>query len=143
MFLIEDKIEILYYRKKELLQVRWVTSPKNDLIADSVCLLVLQIKENPTPQLVSMMSIAADQRQDQVFTAKLGTVLESHFDEVVADFEGQPGHFMVAHPERGRMVIDSVAKRIVQADDEDMAEFGVEILASLQEAALPYTVSQF
>ena len=48
-FLIEGQIEVLYFRKKELLQVQWLTSPKNDLIADSVCLLVLQIKENPTP----------------------------------------------------------------------------------------------
>lgn len=61
-FLIEGQIEVLYFRKKELLQVQWLTSPKNDLIADSVCLLVLQIKENPTPQLVQMMQIAADQR---------------------------------------------------------------------------------
>ena len=48
-FVIEGQIEVLYFRKKELLQVQWLTSPKNDLIADSVWLLVLQIKENPTP----------------------------------------------------------------------------------------------
>ena len=51
-FIVEGQIEVLYFRKKELLQVQWLTSPKNDLIADSLCLLVLQIKENPTPQLV-------------------------------------------------------------------------------------------
>ena len=48
-FLVEGQIEVLYYRKQELLQVKWLTSPKNDLVADSVCLLVMQIKENPTP----------------------------------------------------------------------------------------------
>ena len=53
-FLIEGQIEVLYFRQRELLQVQWLTSPKNDLIADSICLLILQIKENPTPQLVQM-----------------------------------------------------------------------------------------
>ena len=48
-FLIEGQIEVLFYSKRELLQVQWVTSPKNDLTADSVCLLILQIKENATP----------------------------------------------------------------------------------------------
>ena len=59
-FLIEGHIDLQYFRKRELLQVQWLTSPKNDLIADSVCLLILQIKENPTPQLVQMMQIAAE-----------------------------------------------------------------------------------
>ena len=59
-FLIEGQIELLLFRQRELLQVQWQTSPKNDLIADSICLLILQIKENPTPQLVHMMQIAAD-----------------------------------------------------------------------------------
>ena len=66
-FLVEGQIEIAYFKKSELLQVSWETSPKNDLIADSVCLLVLQIKEKPSPQLLNMMNIAADQRDDHVF----------------------------------------------------------------------------
>ena len=133
---------MLYFRRQELLQVKWLTSPKNDLVADSVCLLVLQIKENPTPQLVTMMDIAANQRQDQVFSEKFGIILESHFDEVTANYEGQPGHFMVSHPAKGRMVIDSINKQIVHSDDNDLTNLGIELLAHLQEAALPYTVSQ-
>ena len=35
-FLIEGHIDLQYFRKRELLQVQWLTSPKNDLIADSV-----------------------------------------------------------------------------------------------------------
>ena len=49
VFKVEGQIEIAYFKKSELLQVSWETSPKNDLVADSVCLLVLQIKEHPTP----------------------------------------------------------------------------------------------
>ena len=35
-----------------------------------------------------MMNIAAEQRADQVFSAKFGIVLESHFDQVTADHNG-------------------------------------------------------
>ena len=64
VFKVEGQIDIAYFRNSELLQVTWETSPINDLVADSVCLLVLQIKEKPTPQLISMMDIASKQRQD-------------------------------------------------------------------------------
>ena len=69
-------------------------------------------------------------------------MLESHFDEVTADYDGQPGHFLVNHPAKGRMIIDSIGKQIIKSDDPDLSELGVELLAHLQEAALPYTVSQ-
>jgi len=61
-FVIESAIQMDYYRKAETLKVRWETSPKNDLIADSLCLLVLQIKEKPTPQLLQLMEVAARNR---------------------------------------------------------------------------------
>jgi len=62
-FVVEREIEVSYFKKSELLKVSWLTSPKNDLIADSLCLLVLQVQEKPTPQLVSMMEITSQQRQ--------------------------------------------------------------------------------
>ena len=39
------------------------------------------------------------------------------------------------------MVIDSIGKQVVQCDDPEMAELWVNLLAHLQDAALPYTVS--
>jgi len=60
---------------------------------------------------------------------------------VTADFEGKPGHFLVTHPSKGKMVIDSINRQVVHADDREMADLAVELLAHLQEAALPYTVS--
>jgi hypothetical protein len=51
-FVVESAIHVSYYSKGEMLKVHWVTSPKNDLIADSLCLMILQIKEKPTPQLL-------------------------------------------------------------------------------------------
>ena len=40
------------------------------------------------------------------------------------------------------MIVDSINKQIVHSDDQELTDFGVELLAHLQEAALPYTVSQ-
>lgn len=36
-----DEIEVFFYEKAEILQVEWITSPKNDLVADSLSLLIL------------------------------------------------------------------------------------------------------
>ena len=52
---IVDEIEVFYFEKAEMLQIEWITSPKNDLVADSLSVLILQINEKPTPQLLSMM----------------------------------------------------------------------------------------
>ena len=48
---------------------------------------------------------------------------------------------MVTHPSKGTMLIDSITKQIVHADDREMADLAVELMAQLQEAASPYTVS--
>jgi len=57
-FIIEQEIHISYFRVSQLLQIEWETSPKNDLIADSICLLIMQINEKPTPQLCKLMDVA-------------------------------------------------------------------------------------
>lgn len=45
-----------------MLQIEWITSPKNDLIADSLSLLILQINEKPTPQLLNLMDQVKEER---------------------------------------------------------------------------------
>jgi len=112
-FVIESAIQMDYYRKAETLKVRWETSPKNDLIADSLCLLVLQIKEKPTPQLLQLMEVAARNRQAQENSEKLGIVLESHFDSVEYDFGGKLGVFKVSHPKYGSCLVDSGERRVI------------------------------
>ena len=47
-FIVEE-IEVMFYEKAFMLQIEWITSPKNDLVADTLCLLILQINEKPTP----------------------------------------------------------------------------------------------
>ena len=68
-----------------MLQLEWLTSPKNDLIADSLALLVLQVEEKPTPQLVNMMDHVAEQRSLDEFVKKLLIIMQNHFD--VAEIE--------------------------------------------------------
>ena len=46
---VVEQIEICYYQRAAMLQMEWEASPKNDLIADSLSLLILQINERPTP----------------------------------------------------------------------------------------------
>ncbi len=47
-FLIDD-LSLFYFQRAEMLQLEWVTSPKTDLIADSLSLLILQVNEKPSP----------------------------------------------------------------------------------------------
>ena len=80
------------------------------MIADSVCLLVLQIKEKPSPQLLSMMKIAQEQRDDQGFSEKVQVLLESHFDQVEANYGGEQGIIAAIHSHKGKVVVDTIGK---------------------------------
>lgn len=59
---VVDDIVVFYFERAQVLKMEWVTSPKNDLVADSLSLLILQINENPTPQLCNLMSAIKDGR---------------------------------------------------------------------------------
>jgi hypothetical protein len=54
-FTVEQAITVKYWKKSELLEIEWESSIKSDMVADSVCLLALQIKDKPSPQLVEMI----------------------------------------------------------------------------------------
>jgi hypothetical protein len=36
-----EEVELMYFEKAHMLQLEWLTSPKNDLVADSLSLLIL------------------------------------------------------------------------------------------------------
>lgn len=59
-----------------MLQLEWLTSPKNDLVADSLSLLILQINEKPTPQLLNLMEQVAEERQYDEFVKKLLIIVQ-------------------------------------------------------------------
>ena len=46
----QDKGVVLkYFYSAQRIKVSWLTTPRNDMVADSVCLLILEIKERPSP----------------------------------------------------------------------------------------------
>lgn len=51
----QQGVVIKYYYKAMKLKLSWLTSPRNDCLADSVSLMVLQINSQTTPQLLQMM----------------------------------------------------------------------------------------
>jgi hypothetical protein len=61
-----DKVNTMtlkYYYSAQMMKVSWITTPKNDLVADSICLLILEIKERATPQLLKMIDLTKQGRQ--------------------------------------------------------------------------------
>jgi len=113
-----DEIEVFFYEKAEMLQVEWITSPKNDLVADSLSLLILQINEKPTPQLLSMMETVAEERQYDDFIKKLMIILAGHFEaaELHRDGEGRQ-RIEVAHREC-RAVVDARTREVALVSGE-------------------------
>ena len=50
----------------------------------------------------------------------MGIVFESHFDQVEYDFEGQQGLFKVSHRKYGDCLVDSVTRKVISSDSQDM-----------------------
>lgn len=49
IFTVEQMVTVKYWKKSELLEIEWESSVQSDMVADSVCLLALQIKDKPSP----------------------------------------------------------------------------------------------
>ena len=45
-------VTIKYYYMAQKVKISWISSPRNDSLADSICLMILQINEKTSPQLV-------------------------------------------------------------------------------------------
>lgn len=96
-----------------MLQLEWVTSPKTDLIADSLSLLVLQVNEKPSPQLVNMMDNIGEQRSWEEFVKKMHIIMINHFDTVELDLLAK--QIIIIHAEK-QAIID-LNNRVVSSDD--------------------------
>ena len=64
-------VTIKYYYSAQKLKIQWISSPRNDMLADSVSLLILNINENTSPSLVSMLDITKKGRQEQEFQLRV------------------------------------------------------------------------
>lgn len=74
-----EGISLKYYYNAQKLKVEWTTSPQNDMLADSICLMILQIGQQTTPQLVQMLAITSQGRKKQEFQLKLQAMIKGNF----------------------------------------------------------------
>lgn len=58
-------IEIFYYYRSQKLVLEWISSPRNDSLCDSLCMLIMQIGDWATPQLIKMIEAVGAGRQQQ------------------------------------------------------------------------------
>ena len=58
-------IEIFYFYRSQKLLLEWISSPRNDSLCDSLCMLFLQIGEWATPQLIKMIEAVGAGRERQ------------------------------------------------------------------------------
>mmetsp|Transcript_11809 Transcript_11809/g.19953 ORF Transcript_11809/g.19953 Transcript_11809/m.19953 type:complete len:275 (-) Transcript_11809:10-834(-) len=105
-----EGVTILYFYKAQKLELSWITSPRNDSLADSVALLVLSINENTSPQLVQMMDAVKNQRKEQDQMLGLQLQLESYFAATTVK-----GHNLEVQADQfGKLEID-LAKKTLSA----------------------------
>lgn len=64
-------VTIKYYYTAMKLKIQWISSPRNDMLADSICLLILQINEHTSPPLINMLELTRQGRKTQEFQLKL------------------------------------------------------------------------
>ena len=48
-FKVQNSVIVKFWHKSDLLEISWESSGHNDMVADSVCLLAMQLKDQPTP----------------------------------------------------------------------------------------------
>jgi hypothetical protein len=86
------------------------------MVADSLCLLIMQINERPTPQLVALMDkTRVNGLQEQYLSSKLGLLLEDHFDKVEEENINDKKLFKITHQEQVALV-DSQNFTVVKSD---------------------------
>ena len=69
---------ILIIHKNQRLELSWITSPKNDMIADTLVLLALQLPKNPPSQV--LLQIHKDSKDDKKTT--IIDVLTQHCEKL-------------------------------------------------------------
>ncbi len=57
-------VTIKYYYSAQKLKIQWISSPRNDMLADSISLLILTINEQASPTLVQMLEITKQGRKE-------------------------------------------------------------------------------
>merc|ERR1712100_701751 len=103
-------------------RLEWDSNPVNDMLADSVLSLILQIQANPSTQSLIQNSCCSNQ-MEKVQT--LCCFLRRHYDQV--DFD-----------ERSRIVTITVNDDKVICDDEEQCTIVKNILNSVNAVTEPF-----
>lgn len=133
-FVVEE-IEVLYFERAQMLQIEWVTSPKNDLVADSLSLLVLQINDKPTPQLLSMMESVAEERQYDEFVKKLMIIFQSHFESAIlqqVDQVNSKQQILISHSGR-QAIVDTQSREVLTEGNPESSNEENEFKSAIEE----------
>lgn len=55
-----EEVRVEYFKRSEILQVEWTTSPKSDLLADQIILLLMQAEQTPSIQVNNLINNVQD-----------------------------------------------------------------------------------
>lgn len=110
----QDKGVVLkYFYAAQKIKVSWLTTPRNDMVADSICLLILEIKERPSPQLLKMIEITKQGRRKQELQIRLLMALRSQF-EWVDELDAQRVRISCNRQKTSWLVVDTLQLAITE-----------------------------
>lgn len=134
-------ITLKYFYSAQRIKLSWLTSPSNDLVADSVCLLLLEIKERATPQLVKMLELTKQGRKKQELQMKVHHLILNHF----ANVEETQGRLKINADQSEFVIVDLEEMRIIESQGSQGAaaiETDLrEIFARATESQMPCAIS--
>ena len=117
-------VTIKYYYTAMKLKIQWISSPRNDMLADSICLLILQINEHTSPPLIQMLELTRQGRKTQEFQLKLQMALQSHF-LCTKDLEGGRIQIFLAPDKQYSFVVFNIQELTMEKVVEHGQEVGV------------------
>lgn len=106
------------------LLLEWMASPQSDIVADSVALLILQIRSNPSPALLQAMSQMDN--DESKFRFLLG-LIQKRFANTTFDASSQT----ISVTTSGQTVNINCREQVVEGDSEVLVECVREIVKSV------------
>ena len=95
----------------------------------------MQIKDRPSPSLVTMIDRAAEGRRAEDMRTKLGLILGQHFEKVTVT------EVLVVEQEGTTTVVDPVELRVVKGDNQGVVQAIEMVLENIAEAEAPLAIN--
>ena len=129
---VSESVYVLYDAKKgKYLHVEWQCDPVNDMLADSIVSLILQIEVNPATH--TLMESCCPNAMDQAQT--ICCFLRRHFNEVHLD---ERSRVITIDLEGGAKATINLKSKEIQCEDADYRKRIEEILQSVRAATEPF-----